>query len=184
MRFGQPRDQMPATVNSRTRVAKPAIIVLAVLTAVALPTRLASAQSRTATLNVSINGFARLSLSSTGVSFPDSNPDLVPQVPGATGPLVVTVKARATLNATIRLSVLASDDLRSGVRTIPASNITWTATGAGFVPGTLNRTTPQTVGSWIGSGARTGSQSLFFRNLWTHPTGTYTLTMTYTLSSP
>ena len=100
---------------------------------------------------------------------------IVPQVPGVPGPLVITVKARATLNATIRLSVLASDDLRSGVRTIPASNITWTATGVGFVPGTLNRTTPQTVGSWIGSGVRTGSQSLFFGNVWTHPTGTYTL---------
>ena len=146
--------------------------------------REAAAQTRTATLNVAINGLARLTLSSTGVTFPDSNPDLVPQVPAATGPLVVTVKARSTLNATIRLSVLASDDLRAGVRTLPASNITWTATGAGFVAGTLNRTTPQTVGSWVGSGARTGSQSLLFRNLWTHPTGTYTLTMTYTLSSP
>ena len=169
---------MLATARLRAHVA---LVALAVSVAAA---RDASAQSRTATLNVSINGLARMSLSSTGVSFPDSNPDLVPQVPGATGPLVITVKARSTLNATIQLSVLASDDLRSGVRTIPASNITWTATGAGFVPGTLNRTTPQAVGSWIGSGVRTGSQSLFFKNVWTHPTGTYTLTMTYTLSSP
>ena len=68
---------------------------------------------------MSINGLARLSLSSTGVSFPDSNPDAVPQVPGTPGPLVLTVKARTTLNATVRLSVLASDDLRSGVRTLP-----------------------------------------------------------------
>ena len=118
------------------------------------------------------------------MSFPDSNPDSVPQVPGTPGPLVLTVKARTTLNATVRLSVLASDDLRAGVRTLPASTITWTATGAGFVPGTLNRTTPQTVGTWIGSGARTGNQSLLFANAWTHSTGTYTLTMTYTLSSP
>ena len=170
---------MPATVRVGIQIA-----LVMVAMAVARPSRDAAAQSRTATLNVSINGLARLSLSSTGVSFPDSNPDLVPQVPGVPGPLLVTVKARATLNATIRLSVLASDDLRSGVRTIPASNITWTATGAGFVPGTLNRTTPQTVGAWIGSGVRTGSQNLFFGNVWTHPTGTYTLTMTYTLSSP
>lgn len=170
---------MPATVRLRIPIA---LGVLAV--AVALPVRHASAQNRNATLNVSINGLARLSLSSAGVTFPDSNPDLVPQVAGATGPLVITVKARTTLNSTIRLSVLASDDLRSGVRTLPASNITWIAAGAGFVPGTLNRTTPQSVGAWIGSGVRTGSQSLFFRNVWTHPTGTYTLTMTYTVSSP
>ena len=170
---------MPATVRLPTQVA---IATLAVLVLSTPPD--ASAQTRTATLNVSINGFARLSLSSTGVSFPDSNPDVVPLVPGAPGPLTVTVKARTTLNATLRLSVLASDDLRSGVLTIPASAITWTVTGAGFVAGTLNRATPQTVGTWIGSGVRTGTQSLLFTNLWTQPTGTYTLTMTYTLSSP
>jgi hypothetical protein len=171
---------MSADTRGPSRVAIPLLVVAALL---ALATS-ALAQTRTATLNVTVNGFARLTLSSSGVSFPDSNPDLVPQVPGSTGPLTITVKARTTANASLRLSVLASDDLRSGVRTLPASNITWTATGAGFVAGTLNRTTAQTVGSWIGSGARSGAQSLFFRNLWTHPTGTYTLTMTYTLSSP
>jgi hypothetical protein len=170
---------MPAPVRFA-----PHLVVVLLAVAVATPDRSAFAQSRTATLNVSINGLARLSLSNNGVSFPDSNPDVVPQVPGTPGPLVLTVKARTTLNATVRLSVLASDDLRSGVRTLSASTITWTATGAGFVPGTLNRTTPQTVGTWIGSGVRTGNQSLLFANAWTYSTGTYTLTMTYTLSSP
>jgi hypothetical protein len=170
---------MPAPV----RLA-PHLVFVVMALAVAAPVRHASGQSRTATLNVSINGLARLSLSTTGVSFPDSNPDSVPQVPGMPGPLILTVKARTTLNSTVRLSVLASDDLRSGVQTLPASTITWTATGAGFVAGTLNRTTAQTVGTWVGSGARTGNQSLLFANAWTYPTGTYTLTMTYTLSSP
>jgi hypothetical protein len=170
---------MPATIRLATQVVLVALALTVVSSA-----RIALAQTRTATLNVSINGLARLSLSSTGVSFPDSNPDLVPLVPGTPGPLAVTVKARTPLNATVRLSVLASDELRSGVLTLPASTITWTATGAGFVAGTLNQTTPQTVGTWVGSGVRTGSQSLLFANAWTHPTGTYTLTMTYTLSSP
>lgn len=142
------------------------------------------AQTRTATVNVSINNVARLTLASTSVTFPDSSPDIVPFVPGLPNPLSITVKARLTANASLRLSVLANDDLRSGTRTIPASNITWTAAGAGFVAGTLSRTTSQSVGSWVGSGARSGSQNLLFRNLWTHPTGTYSLTMTYTLSSP
>jgi hypothetical protein len=142
------------------------------------------AQTRTATVNVSINSVARLTLASTSVTFPDSSPDIVPFVPGLPNPLSITVKARLTPNASLRLSVLANDDLRSGTRTIPASNITWTAAGAGFVAGTLSRTTSQSVGSWVGSGARIGSQSLLFRNLWTHPIGTYSLTMTYTLSSP
>jgi hypothetical protein len=82
------------------------------------------------------------------------------------------------------LTVLASDDLRSGVTTIPANAITWTATGTGFVGGTVNRTTAQTVGSWTGSGSFNGSQQYLFRNLWTYSTGTYTLTLVYTLTSP
>ena len=168
-------------MSADTRVQSLALLVAAALLGLASS---AAAQSRTATLNVTINGFVRLTLSSSGVSFPDSNPDLVPQVPGTPGPLAITVKARTAADANLRLSVLASDDLRSGVRTILASNITWTATGDGFVAGTLNPTTAQPVGSWIGAGARSGSQSLLFRNLWTHPPGTYTLTMTYTLSSP
>jgi hypothetical protein len=161
---------------------RPAAAFLAV--AVLLSVVPAAAQTRTATVNVSINSVARLTLSSTSVTFPDSSPDIVPFVSGLPNPLSITVKARLTANASLRLSVLASDDLRSGTRTIPASHITWTAAGAGFVAGTLSRTTPQSVGSWVGSGARNGSQSLLFRNLWTHPTGTYSLTMTYTLSSP
>ena len=155
-----------------------------VLGAILVLPAVSSAQTRTATVTVSINGLARMSLSANAVTFPDSNPSLVPQVAPTSGPLNITVKARTPLNATIRLSVLASDDLRSGVRTIPAATITWTATGPGFVPGTLNTATPQSVGSWIGSGVRTGAQSLLFANSWNHPVGTFTTTMTYTLSSP
>lgn len=171
-------------MSADTRVQSFVAIPLLVAAALLGLANSAAAQSRTATLNVTINGFARLTLSSSGVSFPDSNPDLVPQVPATPGPLAITVKARATADTNLRLSVLASDDLRSGLRTILASNITWTASGDGFVAGTLSPTTAQSVGSWIGAGARSGSQSLLFRNLWTHPPGTYTLTMTYTLSSP
>jgi hypothetical protein len=170
---------MPATAVRLESFAALALAVVGLLSA-----HDAAAQTRVATVNVSINGLARLQLSTTSVSFPDSNPDLVPQVPVAGGPLTITVKGRTAVNATLRLSVLAGDDLRFGTRTLPVSNITWTATGTGFVAGTLSRTTPQTVGSWVGSGARTGTQNLLFRNLWTHPTGTYTLTTTYTLSSP
>lgn len=167
----------------RNSIVSSLIVVSASLIVAGTPST-ASAQTRTATVNVSINGLARMSLSANSVTFPDSNPSLVPQVSPTSGALNITVKARTPLNATVRLSVLASDDLRSGVRTIPAATITWMAAGTGFVAGTLNRTTPQSVGSWIGSGVRTGSQSLLFANSWSHPVGTFTLTMTYTLSSP
>ena len=142
------------------------------------------AQTRTATMTATIAAVARLSLSPTTISFPDANPDTLPQVPANPGPISITTKARAPLNSTVTLTLRASDNLRSGVTTLPASRITWTATGAGFGAGTLSATTAQTVGSWTGSGVRTGTQSFLFANAWTLPTGTYSTTMLYTLSVP
>jgi hypothetical protein len=136
----------------------------------------------TATLNATFSGLARLTFSSSNVSFPDADPDSVPNIPAVQGPIAITAKARTTPNGTVTLTVQASDDLRSGVNTIPASNITWTSTGAGFTNGTLSAAAPQLVASWTASGVRTGTQTFFFRNLWSYPTGIYTLTMTYTLT--
>lgn len=144
---------------------------------------LAAGQTGTATLNAAFTGLARLSLSTANVTFPDADPDTVPQVPSTPPTVTITAKARATQGGTVTLTVQASDNLRSGVSTIPASNITWTATGPGFVGGILSAATPQMVASWSGSGVRNGTQSFSFRNLWTHPTGTYTLTLLYTLSA-
>lgn len=135
------------------------------------------------TLNANFGTIARLSLSSSSLAFPDADPDSVPQVPAATS-VTVTAKARATRLATVSLTVLANDDLRSGVTTIPVQHLTWTASGGGFVPGTVSRAAAQTLASWTGSGVRTGTQDYFFRNLWTHPTGTYTVTIVYTLTAP
>lgn len=148
----------------------------------ALPS-LAAAQTDTATLNAPINTVARLTFSSNVVAFPDADPDTVPLVPAAGGPIVITAKARATAGGLVTLTVQAGDDLRSGISTIPVSEITWTATGPGFLPGTASRTTPQTVAAWAGSGVRSGTQTFLFRNLWTHPSGTYTVTLLYTLSA-
>ena len=152
-------------------------------TAVA-PAARAAAQASTATLSANVTTAAKLTLSTASISFPDADPDLVPQIPSSGGPLLITAKARANPGEQVTLTVQATDDLRSGVNVISAANITWTASGAGFVAGTLNTSTPVLVGSWIGSGVRTGSQQLYFRNLWTHPTGTYTLAILYTLSAP
>jgi hypothetical protein len=157
----------------------PATLVFALLLCPAA----AEAQSDTATLNASVNGLARLSLSSGRISFADADPDTVPFVPASPAAISITAKARATEGGEVTLTVLATDDLRSGVDTIPASAISWTASGPGFVSGTLSSTTPQLVASWPGSGVRTGSQSFRFQNLWTHPTGTYTVTMVFTLSA-
>ena len=157
-----------------------ALLIFVVLIVCAAPS---AAQTDTATLSTSLSTLARLSLSAGSVSFPDANPDAVAQVASSPPTISITAKARATQNGTVTLTVQASDDLRSGVTTLPASHITWTATGAGFAGGTLNATTPQTVATWSGSGVRSGTQSFFFRNLWSHPTGTYTLTLLFTLSA-
>jgi hypothetical protein len=142
-----------------------------------------AAQTDTATLNANLSGIARLTFSSNNLVFPDSDPDTVPLVPASGGPVTITAKARATQGGQVTLTLQADGDLRSGIDTLPASELTWTATGPGFVNGTVSAATPQTVASWVGSGVHTGTQSFLFRNLWTHPTGTYTLTLTYTLSA-
>jgi hypothetical protein len=144
----------------------------------------AEAQTATSTFSANLGGIAKLSLSSNTLSFPDADPDTVPLVPAAGGAITITAKARASLAATVTLTVLAADDLRSGVDTIPASALTWMASGAGFVNGTVSRATPQVVASWTGSGIRTGTQTYRFQNSWSYRTGTYSVSLLYTLVSP
>ena len=158
-------------------------VILLSWAVVASPTR-AAAQTSTATLSANIGAVAGLTLSSATIAFPDADPDTVPLIPATAGPILIIAKSRATAGAQVVLAVQATDDLRSGVSVISASNITWTGSGVGFVAGTLSTSSPVTVAAWTGSGIRSGSQQFFFRNLWTHPTGTYTLTMIYTLSAP
>ena len=161
------------------RVTAPALFLLLVVAAGRVP----AAQTSTATLNASINSVARLSVSSAALTFPDADPDTVPSIQASQGPITVTAKARTSPNGTVTLTVRASDELRSGVNTIPASNITWVASGTGFGNGTLSATSAQAVATWTGSGVRTGTQTFFFRNIWSYATGTYTVTITYTLSA-
>ena len=143
----------------------------------------ASAQSDTATLNASINSQARLSFSTVSITFPDADPDTVPNIPALQGPITINAKARTSVNGAVTLTIQANDQLRSGLDTLPASQVTWTATGSGFTNGTLSAASAQVVAAWTGSGVHTGTQTFFFRNLWSYPTGTYTLTMTFTLSA-
>jgi hypothetical protein len=136
-----------------------------------------------ATLNASVNSQARLSLSTLSIAFPDADPDTVPSIQASQGAVTITAKARTSVNGAVTLTVRATDHLRSGLDTIPASQITWTATGPGFGGGTLSAASAQTVAAWTGSGVHTGTQTFFFSNLWTYATGTYTVTMTFTLTA-
>jgi hypothetical protein len=161
------------------RLTVPVLLLIVLVAAGSAP----AAQTSNATLNASINSAARLSLSSAALTFPDADPDTSPSIQAAQGPITVTAKARTSPNGTVTLTVRATDELRSGLNTIPASNITWVASGAGFTNGTLSATTAQPIATWSGSGERTGAHTFFFRNLWSYATGTYTLTMVYTLSA-
>ena len=82
------------------------------------------------------------------------------------------------------LTVTAADDLRSGTHVIPASAVTWTATGNGFVGGALAAGAARTVGAWSNSGQHTGTQAFRFANAWTYAAGTYSMTLSYTLTAP
>ena len=158
-----------------------ALILAAVLLAQAPPS---GPQISSATLTLNLGTHARVSFSTSTLLFADADPDLVAQVPGSPDTIAIMAKARTTRNAQVTLTVQSTDDLRSGTVTLPASLITWTAQGSGFVPGTMSMSSAQVVGTWTGSGVRSGSQSFFFRNAWTHPPGVYSLTLVYTISAP
>ncbi|HEY7498677.1 MAG TPA: hypothetical protein VH740_09195 [Vicinamibacterales bacterium] len=156
-------------------------IVCAYITALTVAVR---AQRGTTVLLVNLPATARVSFSATSVTFPDADPTATPFVPSVPVGVTISARARVPRNSQITLTLQSTDDLRSGVTVLPASLITWTASGAGFAGGTLSRTTPQLVGRWTGSGVRTGTQNFRFENRWTHPTGIYSATLVYTLSSP
>jgi hypothetical protein len=144
----------------------------------------AASLSRTATATATVNAAAKLSLSSTTLAFPDADPDTTPNIPAAGGPITITAKARTTIGSTVTLAVQAANDLKSGLDTILATQMQWTSTGTGFVAGTMSRTAAQTVGLWTSSGSWTGSQTYTLLNSWNYATGTYSTTLTYTLSAP
>lgn len=141
-------------------------------------------QTASASLNVTanINAKARLTLGAASITFADADPDVTPTM--TAGPVTVDVRARTSAAGNVTLTVLASGDLTSGGNSIAIANLTWTATGSGFQAGTSNATTAQAVGGWTGSGSPSGTQTFALPNSWTYATGTYTVTLNYTLSAP
>jgi hypothetical protein len=144
----------------------------------------AATASGTVTVNANINPKAKLTLGAAAISFPDLDPDAAPSL-AATAALTIDVKARTAANATVSLTVQSGDDLKSGTDTIGIDKLTWTGSGTGFAgAGTSNKTTAQTVVSFQNSGTTTGTQSYALANSWTYATGSYSATLTYTLTAP
>jgi hypothetical protein len=160
------------------------VTVLALLIGGVAAPAAAQPSSSSTTMTATVSALAKLTLSSSALTFPDANPDIVPQVMPLQGALSITAKARTSSGSQLVLTVQADDDLRSGLEVIPASAITWTATGTGFNPGMLSKLAPVPLGTWPGSGVWSGTQTLSFGNLWTYSTGTYTCVLVYTLTGP
>jgi hypothetical protein len=149
----------------------------------------AFAQAATANASVSvtanINAKAKLNINAAAINFPAvvGDPDSTPTI-SATA-LGIDVKARTTAAGSVTLTVVATDDLKAGTATIAIANLTWASTGTNFAAtGTSNTVTPQTVASFTGSGSYSGSQTYSLANSWAYSTGTYTTSLTYTLTAP
>jgi hypothetical protein len=158
----------------------PAVVVLAVALAAAGAD--AASRARTATANVTVSSLAKLSMGAMSIAFADADPDTVPVITASA--VTITAKARTTPGTEVTLSVRATADLASGSATIPATAVTWTGGGTGFIGGTMSAALAQRVASWIGSGVRSGSQTYALANSWTYATGNYTTSFTYTLTAP
>jgi len=136
------------------------------------------------TVNMALSARAKLTLGVSAINFADADPDTSPSVANTEGAVTVTAKVRTGAASIATLTHLAGGDLTSGSNTIAISNVTWTVTGAGFVAGTMNKTTAQSAGSWTGSGSYSGTFSYSIVNSWSYPTGTYAASTTYTLTAP
>lgn len=143
----------------------------------------ASAQSTQAlTINATVSTRAELVLSPTVINFPDANPTTTPSIPADS---TVSVTARVRTAGTPTLKVLAAGNLISGGDSIAISNVTWTASAAPFIAGTMNNATAQDAASFsAGSGQYTGTYTYSLANSWSYAAGSYTTSATYTLTAP
>ncbi len=150
----------------------------------------AASDSKGLTATATVSSTAKLDLGgATTLTFPNADPDTSSTIAATEGAINVTAKAKtgsaSSVTLEIRSSGASAGDFVSGSDSIAISNLKWTGTGLGFVAGPTTMTnTNQTAASWTGSGSRSGTQSFALDNSWSYATGSYTATITYTLTSP
>jgi len=135
-------------------------------------------------VDAAVGSAVQLSISPQSINFPDADPDVTPRINAMENPVRVTVQAQTGKKKTVTLTVLAQGDLASGPDSIPISNVRWTATGEGFVPGTMSKSAAVTAGTWVGPGIRRGAFSYSLANSWNYHRGSYRASVIYTLSAP
>ena len=150
----------------------------------------AASDTKNLTVTANVGSTAKLTLGATTLTFPDSDPDNTPLITATEGAINVTAKAKTAAGSSVALEVRSSGgssgNLISGSGdTIPIGNLRWQGTGTGFVGGPTNvSNTNQLAGSWNQSGNYSGTQTFSLVNSWAYAVGTYTATITYTLTSP
>ena len=125
-----------------------------------------------------------LSVTPVTITFPSSDPDLVPVVSSV--PVTISYRVRQ-YDGPWTVTILAGGDLISGPATVDISNVTWVATPAPpFQNGTLSRTVAQRLASGSGptNPGRTGQITFRLANSWNYTAGIYTQIVTFTLSAP
>ena len=133
-------------------------------------------------VQVNVNARAKLAIGTGTITFNDADPDVVTTFTSA--PVSLDVKARTTAGGAVTLTVQAAGNFTNGSSNIPLNTLQWTATGTGYQAGSSDSTTPQTVGTWTGSGHQSGSHTYTLPNSWSYATGTYNVTLNYTLATP
>jgi len=135
------------------------------------------------TVSATVSATAKLALGASAISFADKDPDTFPSVLQTESAITISAKAKTSTGSTVTLTVVSGGNLVSGTDNIAITNITWAVTGTGFVAGTLN-TTAQPLASWTNSGTWSGTQTYTLANSWAYRTGSYSATLTYTLTAP
>ncbi len=142
-------------------------------------------QTRPFTVNMPIGARAKLTLGVSTINFPNADPDTVLSIPATQNPVSVTASVRTGVSSIATLTHRASGDLSAGPGiAIPIANVSWTATGTGYVAGTMSSSSNVSAGSWTGSGGYAGTFRYFLVNSWSYTTGNYSASTTYTLTAP
>jgi hypothetical protein len=127
----------------------------------------------------------QLTISPQTIAFPSADPDTTPVLTAP--PLTVTYRVYVSFGSEWRITALASDDFRNGSSVIPASAVTWTASPTPpFRAGTLSSSLAQTLASGTGDVFYHADSTISFSmpNAWSYDVGTYTTTITFTISCP
>ena len=146
----------------------------------------AHAQLATASIQatVTVGNQARLTVTGT-INFPDSDPDVVTTI-ASTGTVNVSARARVAPAQGLIVTVQANDAFFDmGSKTIPATALSWTATGTSFLAsGSVTSASATNIASWSGPANQSGVQAYSLANSWNYAPGGHDLTLTYTLATP